>query len=131
MTGSPVRVVISYRAPLFVLGLQSLLAERNEVEVVGATWESHEIVATAAETEAEVVLVEPLTPTQGAVFTRELLALDPPPRVVVVDDRDGRKNALKAARRAGAHGSVTCDASVDELVAELLRVAECEARTAA
>jgi DNA-binding NarL/FixJ family response regulator len=129
--GSPVRVVISSRAPLFALGLESLLAERDEVEVVGATRQTCEIVRTVAPTSPDVVIVEPLTPGQGAALTGELLELQTPPRVVVVDEREGRRNALRAARRAGAHGSVTSDATVDELVAELLRVVEREARRAA
>jgi DNA-binding NarL/FixJ family response regulator len=128
---SPVRVVISSRAPLFVLGLESLLAERDEVEVVGATTKQYEIVTTVAAATPDVVLVDPLTPAQGAELTDELLALDAPPRVVVVDERDGRRNSLRAARRAGAHGSVTSDATVDQLVAELLRVVEREVRRAA
>src|SRR5690242_121110 len=96
---SPVRVVISSRASLFAIGLESLLAERDEVEVVVPTTQTCQIVRTVAATSPDVVIVEPLTPGQGAALTGELLALRSPPRVVVVDERDGRRNSLRAARR--------------------------------
>lgn len=118
-----VRVAIAYPERLLVDGLVSLLSGCHDIRVVAATSDVDDIVALAATRPPDVVVVEPQTPARGRALTRLLHGIDPHMRVVVVERREG-KNARRAARRAGADGAIPKDATADEVVDEILRVAQ-------
>ncbi|MFP5334225.1 MAG: response regulator [Actinomycetes bacterium] len=125
MTGDrPVRVVLVDDQALVRSGLRMILEVQDDIAVVGEAGDGATAVRLCAELRPDVVLMDVRMPgMDGIEASRRVaaLALDPPPRVVVLTTFD-RDRYVYDALRAGAIGFLTKDVGRADLV-ESVRVA--------
>ncbi|MGH3006292.1 MAG: response regulator [Gaiellaceae bacterium] len=90
----------------FATMLESILADEEEVEVVGRAANGREAVELAAELQPDVVLMDITMPVMdGLEATRRIRESDSAARVLVLTESDLRGDAVRA-ERAGADGYV-------------------------
>jgi DNA-binding NarL/FixJ family response regulator len=113
---APVRVLIVDDHPIVRAGLRATLEVDPSLEIVAEAGSGAEAVAAARAVRADVVLMDlhlgaGLT---GAEATRQLTALDDPPRVLVLTAYESEADILRAIE-AGATGYLLKDADPAEL----------------
>jgi len=118
----PLRVLIADDHTLFRYGMRGLLATQPDIEVVGEATTGEESVASAAELEPDVVLMDIKMPgVSGIEATRRILADHPRVRILMVtvfeDDA-----SIFTAMRAGARGYVLKDAGKDDVLGAIRTV---------
>jgi DNA-binding NarL/FixJ family response regulator len=119
-----IRVVLADDQRLVRTGLRMILAAVEDIEVVGEAADGHEAIAVCAERRPDVVLMDVRMPgLDGIDATREVVAADDPPRVVVLTTFD-LDDIVYDALRAGASGFLLKDAPEDRLVTAIRVVAE-------
>ena len=122
-----IRIVVVDDHQLFREGLVALLDGADGIEVVGQAGSGTEALACAAETAADVVLMDILMPDMNGIeATRRLRAEHPGVAVVMLtmlEDDD----SLFAAMCAGAHGYILKGADRDEVLRTVRAVARGEA----
>ncbi len=102
----PIRVLIADDQVPFATMLESILADEEEVEVVGRAANGREAVELAAELQPDVVLMDITMPVMdGLEATRRIRESDSAARVLVLTESDLRGDAVRA-ERAGADGYV-------------------------
>lgn len=122
-----IRVLIADDHPVFLAGLEALLAASPGLEVVGRCATSSEVVSAAVATRPDVVVLDLNMPGPGGVPTiRELAARAPAARVLVLTMYDDDALVFDAVR-AGALGYVLKGAHPDEVVLGVETVARGEA----
>ena len=110
-----IRLVIAEDHALVRAGLSELLANRDDVEVVGEAANGEEAVARAVELSPDVVLMDLSMPeVDGIEATRRISAEVPSANVVVLTSFSDREKILQALD-AGAVGYLLKDLEPDEL----------------
>jgi len=110
-----IRVVIADDHNLVRAGLAQLLADADDIDVVGMAGDGHEAVTLATEHEADVVLMDLSMPElDGIEATRAIGDKSPDSRVVVLTSFSDRARILDALD-AGAIGYLLKDVRSDEL----------------
>jgi len=110
-----IRLVIAEDHALVRAGLSELLANRDDVEVVGEAANGEEAVARAVELSPDVVLMDLSMPeVDGIEATRRISAQVPEANVVVLTSFSDRERILEALD-AGAVGYLLKDLEPDEL----------------
>jgi DNA-binding NarL/FixJ family response regulator len=110
-----IRVLLAEDHGIVRAGLEDLLANVEDVEVVGAAADGAEAVALAAEHRPDVVLMDLLMPMlDGTEATRRIVGADPSVRVVVLTSFSDGDRILDALD-AGAIGYLLKDAEPEEL----------------
>ncbi len=110
-----IRVLLAEDHGIVRAGLEDLLANVEDVEVVGAAADGAEAVALAAEQQPDVVLMDLLMPIlDGTEATRRIVGADPSVRVVVLTSFSDGDRILDALD-AGAIGYLLKDAEPEEL----------------
>jgi len=111
-----IRVVIADDHNLVRAGLAQLLADADDIDVVGMAGDGHEAVTLATEHEADVVLMDLSMPElDGIEATRAIGNKSPDSRVVVLTSFSDRARILDALD-AGAIGYLLKDTEPDELM---------------
>ena len=101
-----------------------MLGGQPDLEVVGEAGDGREGVARAAELRPDVVLMDIRMPRlNGLDATRRLLALDEPPRVIVLTTFDADEYVVEALA-AGADGFLLKDTPPPEVVDAIRKVAQ-------
>jgi DNA-binding NarL/FixJ family response regulator len=122
-----IRVVLAEDHAVVRAGVEGLLANAEDIEVVGAAADGEEAVALATELGPDVVLIDLSMPRlDGIEATKRILAEKPETRVVVLtafSDRDRILGALDA----GALGYLLKDAVPEELLGAIRAAARGEA----
>ena len=122
-----IKVVLADDQALVRTGFRMILAETDDIEVVGEAGEGDEAVRVAAATGPDVVLMDVRMPgTDGIAATRRIRAAEPAPRVLILTTFD-LDEYVYAGLRAGASGFVLKDALAPELIAAVRVVASGEA----
>jgi DNA-binding NarL/FixJ family response regulator len=115
MPGDPIRVLIADDQALVREGLELLLGQYPELEVVGVAADGESAVAMAAELRPDVVLMDLVMPgIDGVDATVQILAAMPRTQVVILsayaDDE-----SIFAAISAGASGYLTKDSGGEQI----------------
>ncbi len=122
-----IRLLLAEDHPVVRAGLESLLANADDVELVGAVGDGEEAVAKAKELSPDVVLIDLSMPRlDGIEATRRILAADAEIRVVVLTAFSDRERIL-GALDAGALGYLLKDATPEELLGAIRAAARGEA----
>jgi len=118
-----IRVLVADDHPAFRAGLQLMLADAGDLEVVGLAENGDQAVELAEPLRPDVVVMDLRMPgLDGIGATRRLLELDPAVGVVVLtmfEDDD----SVFAAMRAGARGYLLKGAEQDEILRAIRAVA--------
>jgi DNA-binding NarL/FixJ family response regulator len=118
-----IRVVIADDQRVIRDGLRLMLSLVGGVDVVALAGDGDQAVAAVAEHDPDVVLMDLRMPhCDGVTATRRLRAEHPRTQVVVLTTF-AEDTEMLAALRAGARGYLTKDASAEEVVRALRRVA--------
>jgi DNA-binding NarL/FixJ family response regulator len=123
---TPVRVLLVDDQALFREALATLLAIRDDIEVVGEAGNGDEALRRAAELTPDVVLMDLRMPVlDGVATTRRLRVEQPEVRVIALTTFDDDEDVF-AALRAGAVGYLLKDVSSARLVEAVLAAARGE-----
>ncbi len=122
-----IRVLLAEDHPVVRAGIESLLAAADDIDVVGAVGDGEEAVASAAELEPDVVLIDLSMPRlDGIAATARIVSARPGARVVVLTAFADRERILGAID-AGALGYLLKDATPSELLDGIRAAARGEA----
>ncbi|HEY5505971.1 MAG TPA: response regulator transcription factor [Coriobacteriia bacterium] len=121
------RVLIADDQALVRAGFRVLIDSARDLEVVGEAADGVQAVTLARSTRADVVLMDIRMPEMdGLAATRELLAGEDPPRVIILTTFDIDEYVFEALR-AGASGFLLKDTEPEELLQAVRVVAEGDA----
>src|SRR5229473_6239768 len=116
----PIRVLVVDDHALFRRGLEMVLAEERDIEVVGEASDGAEAVAKAGESLPDVVLMDIRMPrSSGIEACRAMKEVAPSAKIVMLTISDEEEDLFEAIR-AGASGYLLKDLPLDE-VAETVR----------
>jgi DNA-binding NarL/FixJ family response regulator len=119
-----IRVLLADDQPLVRAGLRMILSAEPDLEVVAEAADGAGAVAAARHERPDVVLMDVRMPgVDGIEATRQVTALEDPPRVLVLTTFD-LDEVVYDALRAGASGFLLKDAPEERLVAAIRVVAE-------
>lgn len=119
-----IRVVIADDQPLVRTGLRMILSSEDDIEVVGEAADGGAAITVCTDTEPDVVLMDVRMPEMdGIEATRQLAALENPPKVLVLTTFD-LDDVVYDALRAGASGFLLKDAPEERLTTAIRVVAE-------
>jgi len=122
-----VRVVLADDQALVRTGFRMILAETDDIEVVGEAADGDEAVRVTAVARPDVVLMDVRMPgTDGIAATRRIRAAGAAPRVLILTTFD-LDEYVYAGLRAGASGFLLKDALAPELISAVRVVASGEA----
>jgi DNA-binding NarL/FixJ family response regulator len=120
---APVRVLVVDDHELFRLGLERALAKEPGIEVVGEAADGEAALERVAALRPDVVLMDVRMPgTDGIEATRRIRETDPDVRVLVLAGSHADADVF-AAVRAGAHGYLLKEATVEEVAGAVRDVA--------
>jgi RNA polymerase sigma factor (sigma-70 family) len=124
---SGVRVLLVDDDGLMRAGLRSVLSSDETIEVVGEASDGHEAIERARTLTVDVVLMDVRMPAlDGIAATRELLAVQPEARVVILTTFE-QDDYIFGALNAGASGFLLKRTRPEELIAAVHSVATGEA----
>ena len=116
----PIRVLIVDDHALFRRGLEMVLAEEPDIELVGEASDGAEAVAKAGEALPDVILMDIRMPKSSGIETcRALKEVAPSAKIVMLTISDEEEDLFEAIR-AGASGYLLKDIPYDE-VADVVR----------
>jgi DNA-binding NarL/FixJ family response regulator len=123
-----IRLLVVEDHPVVRAGLEQLLGNGHEIEIVGAAADGAEAVQLAAELRPDVVLMDLSMPVMNGIdATRRIVEeQEDAPRVVVLTSFSDRDQII-AALDAGASGYLLKDAEPDELIRGIRAAARGEA----
>ncbi|MGV9296308.1 response regulator [Amycolatopsis sp. NPDC003676] len=118
-----VRVLLADDQPLIRSDLRVLIADHDDLLVIGEAGTGAEAVELARDTQPDVVVMDIRMPgMDGIEATRRLTASPEPPRVLVLTTFDEDEHVY-GALRAGASGFLVKDMALDDILAAIRVVA--------
>ena len=121
--GRKIRVLLADDHPVVRTGLRALLANEDDIEVVGEARDGGEAVALYAERTPDVVLMDLRMPrTDGIDAIQGIVDMDPDARVVALTSYEGDTDIYRALD-AGARGYLLKDMLGTEVVSAVRAVA--------
>jgi len=121
--GRKIRVLLADDHPVVRTGLRALLANEDDIEVVGEARDGGEAIALYAEQTPDVVLMDLRMPrTDGIDAIQGIVDMDPDARVVALTSYEGDTDIYRALD-AGARGYLLKDMLGTEVVSAVRAVA--------
>jgi two-component system NarL family response regulator len=121
--GGPIRLLIVDDHALFRRGLELVLADEPDIEIVGEATDGIQAVEQAAALEPEVVLMDVRMPGgSGIDAARQIRAAQPMVKIVMLTVSE-EEDDLFGAIRAGANGYLLKEVSIEE-VADAVRAVQ-------
>jgi len=103
-------------------GIKALLAEIDDIQVVGEATNGPEAIRLSKELKPDVILMDLFMPIMdGVEATREIIAQQPHMRVVVMTSFVWEEKII-LAKKAGARGYVMNESGPDELIRSIYKV---------
>lgn len=122
MVGDRIRVVVADDHAIVREGIRALLAEIDDIELVGEAADGEEAIVQVQALRPDVVLMDLSMPRlDGIEATRRLTAEGQPPRILVLTSFAGSDMVFPAIK-AGALGYLLKDSEPDELVEAIRQV---------
>jgi len=111
-----IKILIVDDHPVVRKGLQSCLAARDNLKIVGESSNGEDAIKQAREHLPDIVLVDMQMPGMDGLALTEALKKEAPAAKVLILSMQGQRDAVLRIIRAGARGYVLKDAPTDELV---------------
>ncbi len=112
----PMRILIADDHPMTRAGIQSTLADSEEVEIVGEASTGEEAVERVAELHPDVVFMDVHMPGMGGIEATRIIREEHPGTRVILFTVDDTRPAIADAIQAGVSGYLLKDVSAAELV---------------
>ncbi|MEM9132880.1 MAG: response regulator transcription factor [Actinomycetota bacterium] len=126
MTAEPIRIAIADDLDMIRTGFELIIDNEPDMTVVASVPDGRRIVEVCASRPVDLVLMDIRMPElDGLAATERILARPDPPRVVILTTF-GLDEYVSAAIVAGASGFLLKDASAEDLVGAVRRVASGE-----
>ncbi len=111
-----IKILIVDDHPVVRKGLQSCLAAKDNLKIVGEASAGADAIRLAKEQQPDIVLVDMQMPGMDGLALTEALKKEAPAVKVLILSMQGQRDAVLRIIRAGARGYVLKDAPTDELV---------------
>ncbi|WP_103501368.1 MULTISPECIES: response regulator transcription factor [Streptomyces] len=122
--GEPIRVLVVDDHELFRRGLEIVLAQEEDIEVVGEAGDGAEAVEKAADLLPDIVLMDVRMPRRGGIEAcTSIKEVAPSARIIMLTISDEEAD-LYDAIKAGATGYLLKEISTDEVTAAIRAVAD-------
>jgi two-component system NarL family response regulator len=118
----PIRVLIVDDHALFRRGLQMVLAQEEDIEVVGEAADGTEAVAMAVEGAPDIVLMDVRMPRRGGIDATSTIKQSVPSAKIVMLTISDEEADLYDAIKAGAMGYLLKEISIDEVATAIRAV---------
>ncbi|HEY7485382.1 MAG TPA: response regulator transcription factor [Streptosporangiaceae bacterium] len=115
VTGDPIRVLIVDDHALFRRGLEMVLEEQGDIEVVGEGSDGNEAVEKAGDLLPDVVLMDIRMPRRGGIEACTAIKSAVPSAKIVMLTISDEEEDLFEAIKAGASGYLLKEISIDEV----------------
>ncbi|EFC86339.1 response regulator receiver protein [Parafrankia sp. EUN1f] len=119
---NPIRVLIVDDHALFRRGLEMVLAQEVDIEVVGEAADGSEAVTMAAEMAPDIVLMDVRMPRRGGIDATSAIKEKVPSAKIVMLTISDEEADLFDAIKAGAMGYLLKEISIDEVAADIRAV---------
>ncbi|SBW20327.1 response regulator [Protofrankia symbiont of Coriaria ruscifolia] len=118
----PIRVLIVDDHALFRRGLQMVLEQEKDIEVVGEAPDGSEAVTMAVDTAPDIVLMDVRMPRRGGIDATSAIKQAVPSAKIVMLTISDEEGDLYDAIKAGAMGYLLKEISIDEVAAAIRAV---------
>ena len=119
---NPIRVLIVDDHALFRRGLEMVLAQEPDIEVVGKAADGSEAVTMASEMAPDIVLMDVRMPRRGGIDATSAIKQAVPSAKIVMLTISDEEADLYDAIKAGAMGYLLKEISIDEVAADIRAV---------
>ncbi|THJ74286.1 response regulator [Candidatus Frankia alpina] len=119
---NPIRVLIVDDHALFRRGLEMVLGQEVDIEVVGEAADGSEAVTMAKEMVPDIVLMDVRMPRRGGIDATSAIKESVPSAKIVMLTISDEEADLYDAIKAGAMGYLLKEISIDEVVADIRAV---------
>ncbi|CAO5147607.1 Uncharacterized transcriptional regulatory protein YxjL [Frankia sp. AiPs1] len=119
---NPIRVLIVDDHALFRRGLEMVLGQEVDIEVVGEAADGSEAVTMAKETAPDIVLMDVRMPRRGGIDATSAIKEAVPSAKIVMLTISDEEADLYDAIKAGAMGYLLKEISIDEVAADIRAV---------
>ena len=121
-SGDPIRVLVVDDHALFRRGLQMVLEQEPDIEVVGEASDGAEAVTTAAETLPDIVLMDVRMPKRGGIDACTAIHETVPSAKIIMLTISDEEADLYDAIKAGAMGYLLKEISIEEVASAIRAV---------
>jgi DNA-binding NarL/FixJ family response regulator len=123
-TGEPIRVLVVDDHALFRRGLQMVLEQEEDIEVVGEAGDGAEAVERAADSMPDIVLMDVRMPKRGGIDACTAIKDAVPSAKIIMLTISDEEADLYDAIKAGASGYLLKEISIEEVAAAIRAVNE-------
>lgn len=117
------RIVLADDHQMIMEGLQTILEDENDIEVVGTALDGHEVLALLAEKEVDILVLDLSMPKMDGLTALKILKTQFPNVQTIILSYSNEGENIFAAMQAGAKGYVLKNRGGKDLVSAIQKVA--------